>query len=258
MRDSLQSLVNYNKQGSPQQQMTQGSSQQPQSGQQNKSGQQCQNCTQGLSQGLQKMSQGMGQQSQNPNGNPNQNPSNNQMQQGAQQASQQLQQLAQMQQQMQQMRSQQSQLNQSMGQMAQNCNGGRNSGFTPNMFQPKLGQNSPERNNGTGGPKAGTGEGGNPLGQERHMAGYNTEAHSQATDGEGRVIASWMENGPMAKNAPVVEFNKSVTQARQEAEKAITEDRLPRQYQKAVHDYFNQMPQSPEEIQKPSAPAAPR
>jgi hypothetical protein len=251
--------------GQSSQQTARGSQSQAQPGQQNSSSQ-CQNCAQGLSQGLQQMANSMGQSpsnsgGQNPGQQPVQQPGQQSggaqgLQQGAQQASGALQQLAQMQQQLQQMRTQQSQLNQSMNQLASNAGGGSN--FTPNMFQPNLGQNSRNGGGGVGGSRGGHGDGGNPMGQERRMTGYNTEAHSEATDGQGRVIASWMENGPMAKGDPTVEFNKTITEARREAEKAIAEDRLPRQYQKAVKDYFNQLPQSPDQIQKPAAPPAPR
>jgi hypothetical protein len=59
----------------------------------------------------------------------------------------------------------------------------------------------------------------------------------------------------MAKGDPTVSFDAAVTKARGDAEQAVTEDRVPYPYHRAILDYFNQMPQQPDQAVAP--PAAP-
>jgi hypothetical protein len=75
-------------------------------------------------------------------------------------------------------------------------------------------------------------------------------------DREGRVIASWEEMGGAMRNEATAEFDRAITGARDDAERAVTEDRVPRRYHEAVKEYFNQLPDAAEEARR--APAAPR
>ena len=70
------------------------------------------------------------------------------------------------------------------------------------------------------------------------------------------MITSWLQEGEMSKGNSTVEFNRAVSDARNDAERAVTEDRVPRQYHRSIEDYFRQLPESVREAQR--APAAPR
>jgi len=162
----------------------------------------------------------------------NNNPQNGQPNQPGNQLSQ----LARMQQQLQQM--------QTAGQQAQQAQ------------QAIAGMNQNNQPGGTGGHEAGTAEGGNPSGLERRMGPYQTHAKDDAHQGQGRVIASWQSDGEVVKGEPTVGFDQAVMEARRDAEQAVTEDRVPRRYHETVRQYFNQMPQTVEQINTP--PPAPR
>ena len=77
------------------------------------------------------------------------------------------------------------------------------------------------------------------YGTPRTAQAYQTEQHRDIDESVGRLIATWQTDGTMAKGAPTVEFNKAVTEARNEAEKAVAEDRASKRYQKAIRDYFD-------------------
>lgn len=259
---------NYNQQavqqalqqnGMSQQQAQQTAQQIQKQQQQSQNASQCQNTASGLSSSLQKMSQSASpsqnqsqnqsqSQSQNQNQNQSQNQSNSSSQnfsQAAGQCSSQMSSMAQMQSAMQKMQQSQGQLSKASSSM-----GGQqpNPFNQPNPFQQPQG-------GGKGGSKAGTADGGNPVGaHERELTGYQTEHRGDIGQGEGKVIASWMENGEMAKGEAKQSFDQAVTAARSDAEQAITEDRVPRRYHEAVREYFNQLPQTPEK----AAPKAPR
>lgn len=97
-----------------------------------------------------------------------------------------------------------------------------------------------------GGSKAGTGSGGPAVGEEQKLAGYQTEASSDMNPREGRVIASWMSEGEIGKGEAKITYNQAVTEAKQEAEKAVTDDRVPRKYHGPIKEYFDQMPTTPD------------
>lgn len=190
--------------------------------------------TQQLSQSMQRLAQ------------PNQSPQGFKQCSGG--ACNQLQQLAQMQQQVQQLRQAQGQAQQGLQQL-----GGGNG----NQTNPFQGQ-SPSQGNRPGGHKAGTGEGGDPMGTHRQMANVNSTAVGQADNSDGRMIASWLTGGDNERGTPTVEFTQSIQEARQAAEHALNDDRVPRRYESTIRDYFNQLPQSPDQIAAPSPPPAPR
>ncbi|MBB6430319.1 hypothetical protein [Algisphaera agarilytica] len=103
-----------------------------------------------------------------------------------------------------------------------------------------------QANNGVG-PGWGHGSGGDPLGDERAPLGTGKHASSDIQEGNGgRVIASWTRDGQMAKGESTVTFNQAVTEAKAEAERAVTEERVPKRYQKSIKDYFGNLPDSPE------------
>ncbi|MEM1108599.1 MAG: hypothetical protein AAGH99_07915 [Planctomycetota bacterium] len=97
------------------------------------------------------------------------------------------------------------------------------------------------------GPGEGDGSGGNPLGDERAPLGTGSHASRDIQDGQGgRVIASWTRDGQMAKGESTVTFNQAVTEAKAEAERAVTEERVPKRYQKSIKDYFGNLPETPD------------
>jgi len=84
--------------------------------------------------------------------------------------------------------------------------------------------------------------GGNPYGQHSSYNPANTHAANDIQQGDGRVIASWSETGEMTAGEANVQYNQAVTDARTAAERAVTEDRVPRRYHDGIRDYFQQLP----------------
>ncbi len=220
------------RQGMSQQQAQQMAQQAQQQHQQSQSQGQCQGQCNGLGQSLQQMAnamkQGQGQQGQGQQGQ-------NGMQSSAWQAQQQMSDMARMQQQLQQLRQGQQAAQQAM---------------------QSLQQGQQQQQGGVGGQKAGTADGGNPFGAERTYQPQQVDAYGNISHNEGRIIASWMQQGEAAAGEATVEFNTAVTQARDGAERAIADDRVPARYHEPVKKYFQQLPQSVEEVKR--APAAPR
>ena len=169
--------------------------------------------------------------------------------QGAWSAQQQMNQIARMQQQLQQMGIAQSQMQQAMRQMT-GAGGGQ---YKQKGKGTGMGMNRMAK--GKGGVKAGTGQGGNPLGQLEQPINSPGPSKADLQQGKGRVIASWMSDGKAVAGAPKVNFDKAITDAQNQAAQAVTQDRVPRQYHRAIHDYFNQLPASAQKAQQP--PAAP-
>ena len=112
--------------------------------------------------------------------------------------------------------------------------------------QPGSGNGPPSAGGGTG-PGEGDGSGGNPLGDERAPLGTGSHAASDTQNGQGvRVIASWTRDGQMSKGEAQTSYNRAVTDAQADAERAVTEQRVPKRYQKSIKDYFGNLPDSPE------------
>jgi len=98
------------------------------------------------------------------------------------------------------------------------------------------------------GPGEGDGSGGNPIGEERAALGTASHASSDMQEGQGgRVLTSWTRDGQMSKGETKLSFNRAVTDAKADAERAVTEDRTPKRYHKAIKDYFNNLPDAPPE-----------
>jgi hypothetical protein len=241
------------------QQLQQGQ-QNPQNQQQGDAGQQCK----GLSQALQNMSQALGAPptsqpgSQSASSSPPEGADSGAGQQQQQQvqgaadaAGRQLEQLAQMQQALKQMQESSAQMQQALdGLMAGNSGDQSRKGHS-------TGDQLTSREPGGG---AGDQPGGNPLGQERNPlpnAMNNPVSDARDRGIQGRVITSWLgPQGKMAKSDPAVSFDTAVTKAKADAEQAVTEDRVPYPYHRAILDYFNQMPRQPDQAVSP--PAAPQ
>ncbi len=119
-------------------------------------------------------------------------------------------------------------------------------GSQPGSPGPGQGGNGGQANGGVG-PGEGDGSGGNPLGDERAPLGTASHASRDIQEGQGgRVIASWTRDGQMSKGESKLTFNQAVTEAQAEAERAVTEERVPKRYQKSIKDYFGNLPDTPE------------
>lgn len=245
----LQQLLQQ--QGMSQQQAQQMAQNIQQQQQQSQSQGQCQSQCNGLGQSLQQMANSINPSRQGQQGQQGQGQQPGQgMQSGAWQGQQQISDMAKMQQQLQQLRQGQQQTQQAMNQLnQQGQGGGQGQGQGQQGSQPGQG-------GGVGGREAGTGDGGNPFGQERTYQPNQVDAYGNISEGEGRIIASWMQKGEAAAGEATVEFNTAVTEARDQAERAIADDRVPARYHGAVREYFQQMPTSMDDVQR--APAAPR
>ena len=127
-------------------------------------------------------------------------------------------QLAQAQQELEQLRQSQQQMRQAMRQMSSPPTGAA----------------------GAGGNQWGRGAGHAPLGPAKSITPAKTHAVGtvRPSDPGGKVITSWTNQGTIAKGEAQVEFDRAVTHARQEAEAAVTEDRVPKRYHPAVQEYF--------------------
>ena len=151
------------------------------------------------------------------------------MQQAANKARQQLDQLADSQRQLQQLRQSRNQTRQAMRKMA----------------------DSPTA--GAGGSQWGKAPGHAPLAAPSRKVTSKTHAVGvpRKPGSTGEVVASWSNDGKIAKGQAQVEFDQMVTSARREAEQAIAEDRVPKRYHRPVQKYF--APDNAES--KPKSPA---
>lgn len=80
--------------------------------------------------------------------------------------------------------------------------------------------------------------------------------------GPGSVIAQWLVEGQQLKGQSQLEYNEAANAASAAAAEAINQDRVPRQYQRAVKTYFDRLPakapqSSPAEKPSPSAEKKP-
>jgi hypothetical protein len=245
------------RQGMSQQQAQQMAQQTQQQHQQSQSQKECQGQCNGLGQSLQQMANAMRESQQGQGQSPPQGQDNQQgqpspgggMQSGSWQAQQQINDMARMQQQLQQMRQSQQAARQAMQSL-------QGSGGSGQQQQQNQGGGQPSQQGGPGGREAGTADGGNPYGAERSYQPQQVDAYGNIGEGEGRIIASWMQKGEAAAGDATVQFNTAVTQAREGAERAIADDRVPARYHEAVGSYFRQLPQNVDEVRR--APAAPR
>ena len=119
------------------------------------------------------------------------------------------------------------------------------------------GRESPPRNNPTATPP--DKPGGRDAGRQ---PGFNDKAGQQGTDryqvdryqspdqkDQGKVIARWLRDGKLSKGQSKVQYNQAVHKAKEAAERAVSEDRVPTRYHRAIKRYFDQLPTLPEKAE---------
>lgn len=141
---------------------------------------------------------------------------------------------------------QMSQMQQQLNQMQQAQQQLQNAQQGAQGQQGTAGGSMPGAGRGVGGSKAGTGDGGNPLGEQRADPGRGSSAVADLQDGRGKVIASWQTRGDAATGEAKLQYDAAVTEAQESAEHAVTDDRAPRRYHRAIRDYFGNLPESPQ------------
>ncbi|QDU72392.1 coiled-coil domain-containing protein [Mucisphaera calidilacus] len=109
----------------------------------------------------------------------------------------------------------------------------------------RLGQYEGEDGPSGTGSGAGYGEGGEVLGPDQtEVAGYETDVTDDRQSLEpGRVITSWGPGGGPTEATSRLRFDATVDEARDAAERAVAEDRVPRRYHRSIQRYFEQLPQ---------------
>ncbi len=86
----------------------------------------------------------------------------------------------------------------------------------------------------------GRGRGGPIQGEENVMEGHQTHSVSDAQNRAGRVLASWQTDGPMTAGESNARFRETVQSGAEQAERAVTEDRVPARYHQTLERYFDQ------------------
>jgi hypothetical protein len=104
----------------------------------------------------------------------------------------------------------------------------------------------PSESGGRGGREGGYGAGDGVLGEtQSEVAGYTPELTEDLREVRpGRVITSWGPGGGPTEAESRVRFDQTVREARDAAERAIAEDRVPRRYHRSIQRYFEQLPES--------------
>ena len=153
---------------------------------------------------------------------------------GLSQADQQLSELEQLEQEMNQLDSALSSIQDAKNGCGQ-CNGG----------QDGQGQGQgPGQGKGGMGKNAGQGRGGLAPEQATDV-GFKKEKQ-QVHTGKGAIVGQFLVEGEQVKGEASKEFVELVGAAEREASDAVTRDRVPRQYQQAVKDYFGRVQQAAE------------
>ena len=113
--------------------------------------------------------------------------------------------------------------------------------------QPGQSSGQPSSNGtaqGPPGPGEGDGSAGGLYGQERGPLQGTSHAERDIQEGRGgRVISSWTNDGQEGEATSTLTFDQAVREARAEAERAVSEDRTPKRYHKAIKDYFGNLPE---------------
>ena len=161
-----------------------------------------------------------------------------QFQQGQWSGQQQLQQMSQMQQQLQQMQQAQGQAQQAMQTDGRRFRGSSNRAATESAGTARRGR---------GGKQWGTGTDPNVLGAERAPGQHNVRSSSDAQNRPGPIITSWTTQRDGGEGEAGVELDTAVSEARNAAERSVTEDRVPKRFHKTVRDYFQPAPRAAEE-----------
>ncbi|HRX83920.1 MAG TPA: hypothetical protein P5572_02755 [Phycisphaerae bacterium] len=144
-------------------------------------------------------------------------------------AGEQLSELEQLEQEMNQLQSAMSSLDQARG----NCQGNK-----PGQGQGQ-GQGN-EQNEGSGMGNLGQGKGGLANSQKTDV-GFKVERGEVKTT-KGRIIGQFLVDGEQVKGEATDEFVELITAAERAATDTVNRERLPRQYQKSVREYFSRLP----------------
>lgn len=117
----------------------------------------------------------------------------------------------------------------------------------------------PGEGGGVGGHEGGTGDAVSPDAEAERPWDYETQTEHAPRAGAGRVIASWMSEGEAETGEAQRGFDEAATEARDEADRAVAEDRVPRRYHGSIRRYFEQLPDTvePEAPTEPAEPTEP-
>ena len=66
---------------------------------------------------------------------------------------------------------------------------------------------------------------------------------------DGKVIARYLRDGKLSKGKSGVSYNQEVRRAKQAAERAVSEDRVPSRYHRAIKRYFDQLPTTGQQVE---------
>lgn len=113
-------------------------------------------------------------------------------------------------------------------------------------------QEEPSPGGGVGGTRAGTDGDAKPTGTPTRVDAFKPSTELDTDEGQGRVIARWLENGPMKRGEAKQAYDSALRDARRDAEQAVIDDRVPRQYHDTILKYFDQAPASPEKVAPPA------
>lgn len=101
----------------------------------------------------------------------------------------------------------------------------------------------------------GTGEGSKSIGAPTPLDPYEKQTVRDTNEGPGRSMFWWGKEGPGKAGQPGVGYDQAVTEAQREAERAITQDDVPKRYHETIRQYFNQLPAEAPEADTTPAPA---
>jgi hypothetical protein len=103
--------------------------------------------------------------------------------------------------------------------------------------------------------KLGQGRGGKAP-EEQTGVGFKTERGKVHT-GKGAIVGQFLVNGEQVKGDVKTELAELVSAAERDASDRINRDRIPRQYHKAVKEYFSNIQRKPDDAKRKPDEAAP-
>jgi len=60
-------------------------------------------------------------------------------------------------------------------------------------------------------------------------------------EGEGEVVVRWFTRGGAVRGEAKEQAQEAIGRARQEADRAVSDERVPRRYHHAIREYFDQV-----------------
>ncbi|MEM9294823.1 MAG: hypothetical protein AAGA57_03390, partial [Planctomycetota bacterium] len=108
----------------------------------------------------------------------------------------------------------------------------------------------------SGTPSPGYGEGSVDPGSAppRGPWDFETEAQREGRVGQGAGWTTETPGGGGSANGSQVDWDRRVGEAQDAAERAVTDDRLPRRYHGTVREYFRRLPDAPAEALDGTSP----